>query len=92
MKETFVIKRIQSISKLNQNQEKCNMVNLSMFFKSVINGSLHNDFRSQYDGGLTRDEVKSLIFGVLFSGNTKPGSYVIPFAKESVFISLPFHI
>ncbi len=92
MKETFGVKRIESVLKLNQNQEKCDMVNLSIYFKSVINGSLYDDFKSQYEGDLTRDEVKSLIFGVLFSGNTKPNSFIIPYAKEKkVFSSVyPF--
>jgi hypothetical protein len=63
-----------------------------MYFNSVCDGSLYDDFKSQYDGDLTRDEVKTIMFGVLFSGNTKMGSYIIPFAKEKkVFASVyPF--
>ena len=90
VKKHFGVKRIQSISKLNQKQEKCNLVNLSMYFNSVSNGSLYDDFKSQYEGNLTRKEIKNIMFGVLFSGNTKPNSFIIPYAKEKKVFSSVF--
>jgi hypothetical protein len=92
LKETFGIKRIESVLKLNQNQEKCNLVNLSSYSNSVINGTLYDDFIIEYNGNLTRKEVKNIMFGVLFSGNVKPNSFIVPYAKEKkVFASVyPF--
>lgn len=80
MVKTFGIKRLNSILKFNQNQENSNMVNLSLFYNSVINGTLYEDFIKSYGNNITRKEVKIILFKVLFSSNKRQN--LIPFKGE----------
>jgi len=82
--KTFGIKRIQAISKIHQNQKKTFLVNLKAFNESVIYGTLYDDFIKSYSKGISRDEVKKIMFKVLFSKNEVYGRFKmsVPYADE----------
>ena len=89
--KTFGIKRIKEISKIHQNQKKSFLVNLKTFNDSVISGTLYNDFIKSYSENITRDEVKEIMFKVLFSKNEIYINYkkIIPYEKDKkIFASI----
>jgi hypothetical protein len=89
--ETFSIKRIKAVSKIHQKQKKAFLVNLKIFTSSVIQGNLYDDFVAIYSKGITRAEVKNIMFKVLFSKNEKHDKYkiFIPYKKEKeIFASV----
>jgi len=89
--KTFGIKRIKAISKFHQNQEKVKMVNLRLFYNSVLNGNLYDDFMKRYSEDITRKEVKDIMFKVLFSRNEYYKGYrkIIPYQKDKkIFTSV----
>jgi len=82
--ETFGIKRLNSVSKIHQKEEKPFLANLKRFNDSVLNGTLYDDFINTYSNGITRDEVKNIMFKLMFSKNELHENYkmFIPFEKE----------
>jgi len=89
--KTFGIKRIKEVSKIHQNQKKAFLVNLKTFKESVIRGTLYDDFINNYSEGITRKEVKDIMFKVLFSKNNLYDQFkkFIPYEKEKkVFASV----
>ncbi|MEI8202425.1 MAG: hypothetical protein WCH34_05400 [Bacteroidota bacterium] len=89
--KTFGIKRIKSVSKIHQINKKTFLVNLKSFTDSVINGTFYDDFIKTYTNGITRDEVKDIMFEVLFSQNEISENFrkFIPYEKEKkVFASV----
>lgn len=94
LKETFGIKSIQKILLFHQNQEKSKMVNLLAFYDSVLEGTLYDDFINSFQGEFTREDVKKIMFKVLFSRNQIHCNYkkIIPYEKEkNIFASVyPF--
>jgi hypothetical protein len=92
--KSFGIKSLQAISKIHHFKEKPFLVNLRAFNKSVINGTLYNDFIKSYPKGISRDNVKIIMFKVLFSNNKIKDKYkdFIPWEKDKeVFASVyPF--
>lgn len=82
--KTFGIKRIKEVSKIHQNQKKAFLVNLKTFKESVIRGTLYDDFIENYGAGITRKEVKDIMFKVLFSKNDLYYQFkkFIPYEKE----------
>lgn len=92
--ETFGIKRVKAISLIHQKDKKAFLVNLTSFTSSVVHGSLYDDFVKSYNDGIPRDEVKDIMFKVLFSKNETNDKYkiFIPYEKEKeVFASVyPF--
>lgn len=92
--KTFGVKGIQKILLIHQNQEKSKMVKLKRFYNSVLNGSLYSEFINYYSGDISREEVKNIMFEVLFSRNKLYAGYrkIIPYEKEKkVFASVyPF--
>jgi len=89
--ETFGIKGIKEILKLHQNQKKVFLVNLKTFKESVIQGTLYDDFIKSYSEGITRKQVKDIMFKVLFSKNDLYDQFkkFIPYEKEKkVFASV----
>ena len=75
--KTFGIKRVKGVSKIHQNNKKAFLVNLSLFTKSVIAGTFYDDFIKSYSNGITRDEVKQIMFKVLFSKNETPLPFTV---------------
>ena len=92
--KTFGVKRIKHILNFRQNEEKSKMANLKMYFNSVKKGTLYDDFIDKYTGNIERDDVKDIMFKVLFSKNIdyNKRSKFIPYNKEKkVFNSVyPF--
>jgi len=92
--KSFGINSLQAISKIHHFKEKSFLVNLRAFNKSVINGTLYNDFIKSYPKGISRDDVKIIMFKVLFSNNEIKDKYkdFIPWEKDKeVFASVyPF--
>lgn len=82
--KTFGIKAIKSILKIHQKQKKSNLVNLKEFTDCVKAGNLYEFVGYYYNGKYERDEIKDMMFEVLFSRNFdyKNGRYFIPFEKE----------
>lgn len=60
------------------------MVNLSKFNNATKKGILYDDFISSYPGNVERDEVKNILFKVLFSQNEIYHKYTkfTPYEKE----------
>ena len=79
--KTFGKKRLQKVLKTHQNREKSEMVSLCLYNESALNGNLYDDFIQQYSESLTRDEVKDIIFRVLFSKNVCKNKF-IPFQED----------
>lgn len=92
--KTFGIKRVKGVSKIRQIQEKPFLANLSLYTKSVTAGTFYDDFIKSYSNGITRDEVKKIMFKVLFSKNETYDKFKmsIPYKKEKeIFASVyPF--
>lgn len=77
--KTFGIKKIKSISKIHQKQKKSNMVNLKEFADCVNTGSMYEYIGKSFDGKYTRDEIKEIMFAVLFSRNIEYDNYSVKF-------------
>lgn len=67
--KAFGVKRIKAVLKNHQEEEEAFLVNLRSFGSSVNCGVLYDNFISSYDGNVNREEVKEIIFKVLFSAN-----------------------
>ena len=82
--QTFGIRAMQKVSKINQKGKKSDLVNLSLFNKSVLNGTFYDDFITSFDGNITRKQVKDMMLRVMFSRNVvyKNGRRMIPYKKE----------
>jgi len=82
--KTFGIKRIKGFLNFRQNQEKSIMANFNMYFNSVTEGVFYETFIDRYIGNVSRNDVKDIMFKVLFSKNEiyKDHSKFIPFKKE----------
>lgn len=89
--KAFGVKRIKQVSLIHQNQEKVEMVNFRSYFNSVLEGSLYNDFIKCY-GNIERDEVKNIMFKVMFSRNEYYKGYnkVVPYEKDKEVFSSVF--
>ena len=67
--KAFGIKRFKQVLLIHQKQENTNMAKLRLFYDSVLNGLLYDDFINSYSGCIYRKEVKEIMFKVLFSRN-----------------------
>jgi len=87
----FGVKGIKSVLLIHQNQEKVEMVKFRMFYDSVLNGNLYDDFIHRYTGDINREDVKQIMFKVLFSKNVCYSMYnkFIPYEDDKkVFTSV----
>ncbi|OFY84540.1 MAG: hypothetical protein A3F72_14135 [Bacteroidetes bacterium RIFCSPLOWO2_12_FULL_35_15] len=81
--KTFGSRRIRGVINIHQNDKKAYLVNLNDFASSVTLGNLYEDFVERYSNGLTRKDVKDIMFKVMFSKNeSKKNKNFIPFEKE----------
>lgn len=82
--KTFGIKGIQKILLIHQNQEKSKMVKFRTFYNSVLNGTLYEEFIKLYLDKIERNEIKDIMFKVLFSKNKFYSGYrkIIPYEKD----------
>ena len=64
------------------------MVKFKMFYDSVLNGNLYDDFINRYPGDISREDVKQIMFKVLFSKNVCYSKYnkFIPYEDEKKVI------
>jgi hypothetical protein len=67
--KAFGIRTIKRIQIIHQKFKNMDLVNLKQFADSTANGMLYDDFCSVYPGDLNREEVKQVMFNVLFSRN-----------------------
>jgi hypothetical protein len=82
--KAFGIKAIRNVLLIHQKEEKVNMVNLNVFYNSVLNGDLYDAFINSFSGDITRDAVKKIMFKVLFSRNKYYYGYkkITPYESE----------
>ena len=82
--KAFGIKRIKQVLLIHQKQEKAKMVKLRLFYDSVRRGSLYDDFIECYGNEISRDDVKKIMFKVLFSRNEYHKGYnkIIPYEND----------
>ncbi|MFW6273034.1 MAG: hypothetical protein ACOC2U_04580, partial [bacterium] len=93
--KTFGIKAIKSISLIHQKQKKSNMVNLKEFADCVNNGRMYEYIGESFDGKFTRDEIKEMMFAVLFSRNIEYDNknvIFIPYENEKKVFAEVFPI
>lgn len=89
--KSFGIKGIKRVLLIHQNQEKAEMVKFRMFYNSVLDGTLYDDFISRYTGQATRNAVKDIMFKVLFSRNECYSKFIPYEDEKKVFASVyPF--
>ena len=89
--KAFGIKGIKRVLLIHQNQEKAEMVKFRMFYNSVLDGTLYDDFISRYTGKATRNAVKDIMFKVLFSRNECYSKFIPYEDEKKVFASVyPF--
>jgi len=84
LSKLFGIKVVKSYSKSRQNGKKRNLATLRLFEKSVLTGVFYDVFVTKFSGEITRDEVKKMMFEVLFSRNEyyRNSVRLVPFKKE----------
>ena len=91
VKGTFGVKRCKKILISNQNQEKANLINLSKFLSVVTDGELYDNFITEFEGDIKRDEVKEIIMQVLFSRNITDKNFIPYKEGKKIFKSVyPF--
>ena len=92
--ENFGLKAIQKILLIRKKQEFAYFTNLSLFKKWVSEGSFYSHFVESFGNELTRDDVKRIMFEVLFSKNVYFDNYkkFIPFEKEKQIFASVFPV
>lgn len=88
--KVFGLKTLRSLSKIHQNQEKSKKVNLSMFERWALEGKLYDNLTESLNQ--ERDQVKSMMFKVLFSQNViyKDRKKIVPYEKEKAIFASVF--
>jgi hypothetical protein len=91
-RESFGIKAIKSVLKIHHKRKNLNLVNLKEYEKAVNSGNFYDVMREHLDCKYTRDEVKDIMFKVLFSQNEVQKSYrrFIPFEDEKKVFATVF--
>ena len=81
MVKVFGLQQIRELSKIHQNGDFSEMMK---FRNTTLKGNFYNDFIDLYGNGITRKEVKELMFKVLFSRNEIYDNYkrFIPYEDE----------
>jgi hypothetical protein len=92
--KVFGIKVIKSISKIHQKQKNSNLVNLKEFTDCVNAGNLYEYVGNYFDGKYKRDEIKDMMFAILFSQNIEYKNHIkiIPYEKEKKVFAEVFPI
>jgi hypothetical protein len=90
--KTFGIKAIKSILLIHQKQKKSNLVNLKQFAECVNAGNLYEYVGNYFNEKYKRDEIKNMMFEVLFSQNVVYQNFtkIIPFENEKKVFSKVF--
>lgn len=84
MCKSFGIKAVKRVLKIHQNKKKSNLVNLKKFEIAVNSGNLYDFITEYFNSQYTRDEVKDIMFKVMFSENVIYQDYgkKIPYEDE----------
>ncbi len=91
--KSFGIKRVKNILNFRLKEEKTKMANFKLFYDSVLKGLLYDDFISLYTKTVKREEIKDIMFKVLFSKNEiyKNSPKYIPYKKEKEVFQSVYH-
>jgi hypothetical protein len=92
--EIFGIKAFQKILLARKKSEFLFHTSLSLFKKWVIEGNFYDEFVKKFDNGLSRDDIKKIMFEVLFSRNICfEGKHIYrPFEKNKEIFASVFPI
>ena len=90
----FGLQCFKSLLLIRKNHEFSFFTNLSTFKSWVSNGIFYDEFLKKYDNEISRDEVKKIMFGVLFSQNQtyKDHKLIIPYSKEKEIFASVFPV
>jgi len=82
--KVFGIKLVKSVFKIHQKQKESNLVNLKKFGDAVNSGRFYDHILEYFNSQYTRDEVKDIMFKVMFSQNVVYKNYhrIIPYEDE----------
>jgi len=82
--EVFGVRAIQKIINAHRNLKSSDLVSFKQFEAATINGNFYEIFGAKYDGNLQRDDIKDILFKVMFSQNLYHKNYkpIIPYKKE----------
>lgn len=91
MVKAFGLQQIRELSKIHQNG---NFPEMMKFRNTTLSGNFYNDFIDLYGNGITRKEVKDLMFKVLFSRNVVYKDYkrFVPYEDEKKVFTEVFPI
>ena len=90
----FGLQAFKSLLLIRKNHEFSFFTNLSTFKKWVSDGIFYDEFMNKYENEITRDEVKKIMFGVLFSQNRTYINHrlIIPYQKEKEIFASVFPV
>jgi len=82
--KTFGYKAIKRVLLFHQKQEKAEMVKFRSYYNSVLKGKLYDIFVQLNSEDITREDIKSIMFKVLFSKNEFYLGYtkIIPYKED----------
>ena len=82
--KTFGIKAFNAVLKVHQNSKTSKMVDLMEFKNAVVSGIFYDHFKGSFSEEMSRDEVKNIMFKVLFSKNRDHSKFrrFVPYEKD----------
>ena len=86
---TFGKRALTKVYLIRQNIKIDYLAKFKTFLDSVINGSLYDDFISFYNDGISRKEVKTIMFKVFFSSNKK--GHFTPYKNDKLIFAKVYH-
>lgn len=92
--EYFGLQPFKSLLLIRKNHDILFHTNLSLFKSWVSNGIFYDEFIKKYDNQISRDEVKKIMFEVLFSQNRiyKDHKLIIPYSKDKKIFASVFPV
>jgi len=84
LSKTFGIKGLRAVQKIHQNSKNSNLVDLMEYKNAVTSGLFYDHFLESCTEAATRDEIKEIMFKVLFSKNKIYHGFkkTIPYEKD----------
>jgi hypothetical protein len=79
--EVFGFKHIKAIFKIRQNLKFDDLANLKAFVENATNGTMYESLMCKFPD-MSREQVKQIMFALLFSQNSLGGWGFIPYEKE----------
>lgn len=92
--KTFGIKAFKKILLIHKKSNFSYFMNLSLFKRWVCEGSFYDEFVIKFENQFTRNDIKKIMFEVLFSKNECHINYrkFVPFEKEKKIFSSVFPV